>query len=290
MIREKLIKLPLGTLQTTNHSEHVEHIGRLAKQIIIKATLQKPTPERDAQLLEAIELLTEATANNRLLWSDILKARTLLTHTPQINIGKALSNGALARSFKPINQTTIRNQFNNYVREKAELAKINNPEHYKAKFSLFQEKAKSELKNIISETEQIQGSLKTLKENLNLYIGSLTELKDDYQQAVKQGYSLIDETAIPLNILTMQEKINTLNKVNSKLTNVAVSLEEANQDYQQLAKKELEKISTFHQISDEDISELIRKNNDIKYPNLSNTQIEEDLLKTIEQRRTGNGE
>ena len=281
VIEEKIAKIPLATLTPRSSEQYLEGAARLGQQIIVSQLNESPTRQRDDKLLEAINLLSNGTDSNRNLWSDILKARQLLTETPRLKITELLNSDlGFQKGQQPIS-SRIRTRLEQYIHAKRYLASISDSALYDAQYELFKETQEPNLKQVITDTQTIQNMSMSLVNNYQQYIYQIEQFLDQYHQARAEGYLTQHRTYHGIAMGQISDQLHSLNNLKSQLESLASRLSNAANSHEQIAREELQKLNEKSLLSPQDVNNLQKQNNMINYPSLLSDNLSQKITEVI---------
>jgi uncharacterized ubiquitin-like protein YukD len=273
---QKISKIPLESLYSTDSEEKQAYSGRLGQQILVQASQEPTSPFRDKQLFEAIYLLKPATKSNRLLWGDILQARKFLSETPKNKIYQALNSNIGFNTQVTPSYVEMRQILRDYITEKENLINIKSEEQFIAQLDYFKKIQLPNLQKIKKIASHIEKTSLLINQAATDYTNSLKEFLEDYETAKKQGFFIAEPRYQNIMLSRLKKQLYLLEYNLPKVLKLSKEFSIISKQYIRLADEEIEKLKYLNSIDSNDISTLLKKWSDNTFPssvsfNMKNT-------------------
>jgi len=251
-----------------NDPESNRHFGRLGQQIIVRESLQPPSPRRDDALTQAIELLEMATDDNRQFWQDILESCRLLTETPKQQITDTLAAPLGFIPSEPSLYARMQSTMGQYVHAQAMVARTKEADRYQEHLQELIDSQQGNLENVVTMAQTLQEDSKKLGSGVSQYIERLQNYLTSYQTAKKQGFFVNDRHHHSLQMALLRNRIRDVRGLQPKLQNIASSIEQAGRSFEALARNELDRLRNNYRFNEDDPDKMDRQLAAISYPHL----------------------
>lgn len=283
-LRERISQIPLNKI-TAADPKQKRNIGRLGQQILIRERALPPSASRDDSLLEAINLLSQATDDNRAFWEDILEARRLLTETPKQEIENDIHSAlGFFHGEKPLfNQCKAR--FKDYIDATQTLNNSRGSVEHASRFEYFRDEQEKNLATIVEDTRTLQTVCRQLSQGLDTYADRLKVLLDDYNTAKTEGLFTTGARHHVATTVYIARKLKAIDELKPKLEKATQQIMAASQTYETLAEQQLHNLRSNTAPSQEVALTLQKKASTTSYPNL----VPEKLGPQIDDLLTWNG-
>jgi len=267
-IKNQITHIPLST-RVHKQEEYKGTVGRLGQQIIIQVSLEPPSNERDEKLKEAINLLYQATEDDRSLWGDILEARRLITQNPEIKIREILeSEIGFSHKVKNPLPTQVRNLLKDYVESYQELLVTKDPRKYEALFESFSQRQRKNLQDVITISKEIVDKSKNLASSLDEYIARLEEFAADYNKSKDEGFFVTARAYHQAMASRLNQKLASSQHLRGNVRGVVQHLIQSSEEHRELAEEELLKLDTTGGMDPDSGYVLLKRNQNMRFPNL----------------------
>jgi len=281
-IETQISSVPLNKIAAPQEGEEKRDFGRLGQQILIRESAQQPSPERNANLQEAINLLTQATDDNRAYWQDILEARRLLAEHPKAKIMEIISSTlGVSQAQQPLPQK-IRNTMKKYISAIQAVATTDETQQYYIQYEHLKRTQKNNLQHVIDDAQIIQEQNTALGSAMNEYISYLEEFHNDYEIAKQQGFIATNRRYHSTMLTRLARQIKASKNLKNKLTKVSTKINDASHAYESLASVELMRINAEEPISAKNTLALERESNKISYPIVLSNNIAHKIIKVLD--------
>lgn len=276
-LKEKIEKIPVSGILAHEPSIERKSLAKKGQQMLLDASRQEPSAERDKVLEKAIGLLHNNLTDNRALWGDILECRRLIAQTAEKQLLEVLNGDVgFVQGDRPLSNM-IKTSLTQYFDEKKKLASLRDKQQFLAHYELFKIKQKNNLQLALRYLSELQDSSRKLKNGIEEYEKRLQIFADDYEKAKLEGFFVTNFQIQSLMAARLNRKIfhaatlrQTVNELNETILN-------ASQEHSKIAQNELAFLEDIQTFSPQELSLRSQAVHEVVYPNLAAEDIEEKV-------------
>lgn len=265
-IARQIRQIPIHSLSVRNREEKREIHSRWGIQILVEQSLYAPSPIRDKQVLDALQILYPMTDFNRLIWEYILEGRRMLTERVKLEIYKIFQSRVGFYPEEEIALFQMKKLLEEYLHRKKRLIHPLSKEQ------------RTFIQTLQGKTlEQVFASL----EEYRLLFNRLIQLSEEYRtllEALARDYSLAKKEGLFIHATPyhyqmqkkLSRKIALFKEWNHGLQNTLRHILRALASYQEIIEREREWLAKDEEsVKEEEIYALQAQMNAIVFPYLS---------------------